>query len=172
MCILCDPSVNLGSLTTVHCRGCSFITSIPPGLINLESLDCSGCINLTFISPDMINLEQLWCYSCPLLVHIPSSLRHIHTLSCDDCPLLTFISYRFYPTYLWCNKCPLLYIHSRLRRQFPELHSSSNILRIRSAQIRVKKSYKERIRMIGVKISESPLYPVRTVMMEYIKQGK
>ena len=45
---------------------------------------------------------------------------------------------------------------------------SSNIIRIRAAQIRAKKLYQAKIRKIGVKIMDCPLYIVQTVIMQYL----
>jgi len=175
MCILCDPLTDLNALIILSIINCHNITFIPDGLINVQSVSIHNCPNLTRLSSDMINIVYLYINNCPLLTSIPRN-DNLVNLYCYSCPFLTFISPGMNRLrYFGEGECPLLYIPYYIRGivydtiSYTILKSSSNIVRIRSAQFKAKKLYTERILKIKAKLMETPLYPVQQVIIKYMQ---
>ena len=61
MCIICNNTRNMQSLTLLYCNGCTSLTTIPDTLVNLTQLDCTGCTSLTTIPDTLVNLTRLNC---------------------------------------------------------------------------------------------------------------
>ena len=151
MCILCEPSIDLNILTSVQCIGCSTLTSIPKGLVNLKEMGISHCLYLTKFPSDLVNLSYMFINNSPLLTTLPSEMTNL--------------------IYLGILNCPLLYIPQRTIELsgMKRLKSSSNIVRIRSAQLKAKRLYCDRIATIRTKLIDIPLiYPIQSLLVEYI----
>jgi hypothetical protein len=152
----------LVNLTKLHCYRSALISSIPTTLVNLEELRCWDCPLITTIPNTLVQLKILDCTNCTLLTSIPNTLVQLTQLHCYSCSLLTSI-----PTSLLdlrditCDDCPLLYIPIKYRTLI-DVKSSSNGLRIRILQRRIRKKYYSSL------IHQSSLYIINSVVLQYM----